>query len=368
VDPRQKAEAVEASIKTLLDGAKAIVEKAKSENRDMRPDEKHEADSKLNEVERLKPELKSARAAAAEADRLAGKTGKATGWKSVADALAKAGDGPQPRSWEGRLGDVFGKAVDADDQLADATREQPGIRPLLEDRRSFAALLDQSDPGTALHIETTSVLSRGLAAGSAAVERDPLSTDAKAVMDLVVSIDQADLRQFAITSGDVPNAAFRSVAGLSGILAASLGRELALSLDDHALAALETSTPDVVSGGSSMVEKIRYAIADLRGRGVAGRIICVISDADAVALDLALPDTLPDRFPYGAEIVALPGLSAGEGYALADGAMHLFKGAARLDVDPFTSFTTNQSDMRLEFEALATVQEPSAIIAFAAGS
>jgi hypothetical protein len=359
-----KLKALESFARQTLADAKRITDKAEAEGRVLTESEEHRLNSMLCEVDRVKPEILALREAAREAAGIRA-SGKTKGWDAVAKTLSKAhskADGGRI-GWEGKLKDVDVKGVTITDMLAESTKVEAGVRPLLEDSRRFHNLLPSSDPGNALHIDAFSIEARGLAGGSEAVERDPMSTGAKAVADLTIGIEEVDMRQFAVTSGAVPNQAFRSAPELSRILAAALGRELDEALDAHAVGALQASMPDVEASGSSLIEKLRHGKATLAARGVDGPFIAVIGDSDAAELDLMPADTLPHAFPFGISIaVVADALIDGNAYLMAANAIRKYRGAARLDVDPFSGFANNTSNTRLEYEALVTVVEPSAIL------
>jgi hypothetical protein len=366
-----KIASLESSMRRTLQSAREITDLVKSEKRAMTEDEAQDVQDMLDNVERMKAERQSLTEADREAKSIRSKTGRSIGWKSVATPFTKGA-----RSWDGRLEAILGKGADVSDLEDRAIAREEGIRPLLEDTRRFHSLLPSSDPGTALHIESTKITARGLAAGSTylpesgsdSVERDPMSTSAKAEADVAVAVEQVDLKQYALMSGYLPNAAFRSVEQLSPVMGAALGRELDIALDEAARAALEGAGASGPSAGSTVIEKLRYAKADLIANGVAGPFLAVISDVDAATIDLTPAVDMPSQFPFGLTITALPGIAAGEGFVLSREAMHEYKGSARLDSDPFSKFDTNETQLRLEFEALVEVRESSAIIDLSAGS
>lgn len=377
-----RLKAVESQMRELIKTSRTTLDTAKAEERELTAEEQDGIKSRISALEALKSERDSLLEAGEDAAGIRARIGGASkgGWKAVAEGFVKAREaGRRDHVIDARLIDIHGKGAEVDDLLDAATRTEAGIRPLLEDGRKFSALLRTSDPGDALHLEHFSIDARGLAAGSSygtgdgesgsmSVERSPLSTEPKAEADVSVGQDSVDIRQFAITSGMIPNAAFKSVGALRGIIEASLGRELDKALDQHALQALADASPSAVSGGSGIVAKLRYAKADLVSAGVAGPYIAVIGDEDAVTIDLTVAEDMPAAFPFGMAIAVLPGIDAGDGFVMSQSAMTLHKGAARLDADPFTGFNTNETNIRLEYEALAVVDEPSAIISLGGGS
>jgi hypothetical protein len=351
-----RIEAISEQMASTLADAKSITSRAKAEKRSLTAAEDRDVTMALDNCRRMKAERDSLIEADREAREARSATGKSLGWKAVASPLSKG-----ERNWSGRLIDILGKGAEVDDLEDRAIKVEAGVRPLLQDTRRLFSLLPSSDPGTALHVENLVIDHEGLESG--VVERDPLSTSAKAEANVAIRVDSVDLKQYAVMSGMIPNAAFRSVSQLSPAIQAAMGRELDKALDAAAFTALAAALPATVSGGGSTMDQLRIAKGDLIAAGAEGPFIAVISDEDAAVFDLTTEVDMPRGFPFGLTIVSLPGINPGEGFVFSREALHLYQGAARLDSDPYTGFETNQTQLRLEYEALAVVREPGAIVA-----
>lgn len=378
MNPKQKVAAIESQMREILKHAKKITH---GKNGAMTPEEEAEVELHLRDLENLRPQLEAAREAAAKADGVRSKTGPATdGWTKAATGLGKVAPGDKVVL---PLADLLRrKDADVADQEALAIRRESGVRPILEDSRNLYSLFSAVDPGAgALHVEALRMASRGLADGSVyliadaesgefSVERSsPLSVEPKAEVDLAVELGSDPLKAFAALVSNIPNQAFQSVPALSGILAASLGRELNLALDAHVIAMIAAASPAVVSGGGDMAGKLRTAINDLRAAGITGPFTAVISPEDSALFDLMTEVDSPRGFPFGLKIIDNPNVAPGEGYVLdASTAGTLFRGAAALDKDALSGFDTNESRVRMEWNGLFIVNEVSAIISLADGS
>lgn len=359
MDPESKVASIEAQIESLLSAGKSITHKASAEKRGLTDEERLTIDSNLAEAKRLKPQLVQAREAAAAVKTARSKGGRVDGFGKAAVALVKG-----QQKYAGRLRD-FVKDATVTDALAEATRREPGIAPLREDSRNLYSLLSSTDPGAgALHVEDFRVDARGLAAGSAAVERDPMAQTAKAEIDVSIDLASADMKQFAALISSIPNQAFESVPALQALLASALGRELAIALDAHVLAAIQAANPAAVSGGVSVFEQLARAVSDLKAAGGNADVAILPPDVlEEIALTPA--DQLPsgwlrDRFGIG-RIIDSPAVN-GIGYVADLSGAHLYRGSMSMERDSSSGFDTNESRVRAEYNALAVIREPAMFI------
>jgi hypothetical protein len=281
------------------------------------------------------------------------------GWTELSKAMVR-GD----RVFKSRLTD-FIRAKDVTHAELENDQQSAGIRPLLEDSRGMAGFFPrvQLQPG-ALTVSEYFIASRGVASGT--VERDPMGTGEKAVVDVTIDLDSADARQFAAIVDDLPNQLFESEPALMGVLQTSLGRELEQALDSHILTKIEAAGVPLVSAGSTVVEKLAYAAADIRAAG-GNADFALISEADKVAIDLTVADDIPNGYPFGLTIIASPFIASGDGLVADRSAAVLYAGTAKFDVDPFTGFSVNESRVRLEYNALFHVREADKAVLLQAG-
>jgi hypothetical protein len=355
----------------LLARAKKIVH---GKDGAMSTEEEAEVQLIFRDLEDIKPKYQAAKKAADEADGVRSKTGSSSsnGWTKAAKGLTRVAPGDKVIL---PLGDLLRrKDADVDDQLDLAIRRDSSVKPLLEDKRNLASLFGSVDPGAAaLHVEALKIESRGLSTGSnylisetasgeLSVERSsPMSVEAKAEVDIEITLDSDPLKQFALLAEHIPNQAFASVPALAAILAAALGRETQIALEAHVVEQIEAASPSPVSGGADILAQIRRGISDLQDSGVSGPFVAVISTEDQEAIDLTPSVDLPSGFPF-CKIVSNPAIAVGEGYVLEpDSAGTLYRGAAALDKDALSYFDTNESRVRMEFNALFVVTEASAI-------
>lgn len=357
-----------AEAKRLLGEARAIVSRCEREGKSLTPEQEARVAGLMAQAEDHVKAVKTRNRVNTIGSKGIRPDGQkvVNGWTTAAKALVKG-----ERHVEVKLADLMGKDLDAADMFAESTFHEPGLRPLLEDQRNIVGALPTADPGQgALHVDEFVITSRGLAAGSADVERSPLDATAKAEVDLVIDLESADLKQYAALVSDLPNQAFDSIDGLTQLLVSALGRELTKRLDDATLAAIEAALPATVSGGTGFLGKVRRAISDLEDNG-ARAALAIVSPEDLEAIDMMTEDEVPIGFArdrFGLRYIAHPSLAAGEGYVLDPAGIVLYRANAKFDRDDVTGFDTNSSRVRLEYNALALVREPGRIIDLAAAS
>jgi hypothetical protein len=360
----KKVEALRDHARSLIKQAREIAGKAERAGRPMNDMERHEVDALLSSIENVKREIDSREQSGRKANGVRAKTGRADGWKAVAEAFAR-GD----TRVETKLADLMSKDVDAADVTDRAARREAGIRPLTEDLRNLVGALPTIDPGQgALAIEAFSIASRGLATGSAAVERDPMAETAKAEVDLNIDFASVDLRQFAAMVRGIPRQAFESVPELTSLLQRALDIELTQALDAHALAQIAAANPPNVSGGAGFLARVRRAVTDMEADGGKAQIV-IASPADLEAVDLMTEDSLPAGFArdrFGLRYIAHPAIAAGAGFVIDPSGLTLYRAGARFDRDPFTGMDTNTERVRLEYNALVHVAEANKIVDLAA--
>lgn len=167
-------------------------------------------------------------------------------------------------------------------------------------------------------------------------------------------------------SWTIPNQLFESEPALSAVLESSLGRELDQALDAHVLNQLEAAGIPTVSAGSSVMEKLAYAAADIRAAG-GNPEFAVISESDAIAVGMTTSEDMPSGYPFGLQVVASPFIASGDGLVGDRSGAVLYGGPAKFDADPYTGFSTNETRVRLEYNALLHVREADKFVLLQAG-
>jgi hypothetical protein len=227
-------------------------------------------------------------------------------------------------------------------------------------------------PRTTLDVGTLAVVDfrQDSASGTVTgdVVRNPMSVDPKAELDIGITAGSEDVKQFAITIDNVPQALFSAESALQAFLRSRMQHVLDLALDTHVLAQIMDAGPPSGSSGTGLIERVRNAVAAARGLGAAPSVLA-LNPADAAALDLtttgadnayvfATRDTGSASPLWSLRVVELPSVTDP---MLIDPGLTgaLYAGTGTVMVDPYTGMKTNTVRMRLEIEALLHVRAAS---------
>jgi hypothetical protein len=216
-----------------------------------------------------------------------------------------------------------------------------------------------------------------------AIERDPVATSEKAKLATSIELVTPSLKQLAIIQDGVPSKLFDAVQGLgdsaspaalpgAGLLLEWLRSELQYqlnrALDAHIMAQLIAAKPAFSETGTGKITQIRNAISAHRALGAMPTVL-VASPKLAAELDsledsnkrpvFATRDTGSASPLFGLTIVEIT--SEEHAPVLLDpmviGLTYFSLGT--LFINPFTKATTNQVDVRLEFDTLFHVRDVS---------
>jgi hypothetical protein len=342
---------IERAMRSELDRAKAITAPAAKEGRGLTDAERKSVDGHLERVKELKAEELRTKLALDEAAGIRGKVGEEDGFKSLARQIVAAGRG------EVRMKALTQSADN--DQLAVRVA---GITGLPEDTRYIFGLFESSDPGTALSITDFRMVSRSVTeSGSAGpIERDPLSDDEKAELDVEVDGFTADLAQLAVMCREIPNALLKSEPALGGLLGSEMRKALNRALDAHVVAAIAAASPDAGGSGSSVEELVRSGITAMQAKGVSPNVV-VLNPEDAETVDLHTAVDSIVRFPFGLRVVVSTDVEAGAPLLIDTSvAGHLYQGGLEAASDPYTGFSRNTTQIRSEFNCLMVVRNADA--------
>ncbi len=363
-------------IKALVDetrthtmAARAITSAAKAEGRGLTPEEDTKVNLLIGKADVAKHEADKLTAAETGAAAIRGSIGAGNAWGKAAKGLIEG----TSVSVEGR--DLYRRKsvtdgdLGTDEQTGRAVVERPGITEMLLDERFIFGAFPSINPGAALAVSEFVQSSRALGSGSAEadVERDLLSTDPKAELDVEISHTSADMKQVAIMIRDIPNALFEAEGALSGFLSSEMSKQLALAIDAHVVAAIQAASPDTSTGGDSTAAALRYAVADMAQRGVHPSI-AILDDDAATEIDTMKAIDLPNAYPYGLSIRTSPSLAGSQFVVEPSVAGVLYLGSVKFDRDPYTGFGENTTDLRAECSLLFVVRNVDGIQEAVAGS
>ena len=176
---------------------------------------------------------------------------------------------------------------------------------------------------------------------SGSVERDPVSTAAKAQLAIEVTAETLPLKQVAVVLEKVPSKLIEALSTFQAFLQNEMAYQLRVALDAHVSAAITAAEPTKGETGADLIAKIRTAVQEARAKGAKPSVLAV---APAVATELDLVKTelgyifvirdVGGSSPvFGLNVVEVPGLAHP---LLIDPttAGVLYLGMARLFVDP----------------------------------
>ncbi len=239
----------------------------------------------------------------------------------------------------------------------------PGILvPLGQDQRFLFPRLNTISAG-----ENTTVLDWKQSARTltGTVARTLSAVTAKATLDTTTSAVTEDLQQFAVVLPTIPNQILQSIPAFNDFMNSEGAFQISKAIDTHVLAQIVAATPSFSNTGTSTIDKVRTQIGTMRGTG-ANPTLLVVSPTDATALDLsadaggyvfATRDTGTASPIFGCTVVERIGGGSDPMYLIDPDMLGvLYMGSMRFDADPYTGFSTNTTNLRVEVNALFHVR------------
>jgi hypothetical protein len=354
-------------VKSLLDDSRAIIAKVKSEGRGLTDAERKKLGENQGKAQALqmmdlvttKP-LASASKSTSGAFPFNGEAGG--GFEQIAAELVQ---GKSLRA-EVPLGTIFrGKTLDEFPAAEEFAVQGPFVG-FSQDERYLSGVFPTQDLGEALSINDFRQTGTRSVTGS--VERDPVATTDKAELDVSIEAVNEEVRQLAVLISDVPNAVFEAEATLRQFLMSEMRLQINEALDQHIISRIYEAEPQSGDTGADLVAKIRNGLAAARTLG-SNPTVLVLPPADAAALDL-LTDDGGYVFPLGAVNSANPlfGLQAVEAKRALDPliidpaiAGTLYRGSLKIELDPYTGFKKNTTNIRAEMTALMHIRNVDGI-------
>lgn len=204
------------------------------------------------------------------------------------------------------------------------------------------------------------------------VERALAAVTEKATLDVAIDHVSTQLKTLAVLLDEIPNQVLRSLNGIEQFLSAEARFALDQALDAHVLAAILAANPPNAATGANIFEQVRYAIGAMRLLG-SNPDLLVLNPTDSAALDLLqnANDEYyfggPARSPgadtlWGLRVVEHTTTAGTQKPILIDSARMgmLYLGSMRFEADPFTLFSTNRTNLRMEGNALMHVRDANA--------
>jgi hypothetical protein len=204
---------------------------------------------------------------------------------------------------------------------------------------------------------------------------DQTSPD-KAETDLAVELKIVPAKQIAHLVSNVPNILIEQAA-FTQLIDSDMRLGYEAALDKYVSDTILAASPPAGVQGDNLLERARYAIAELRSRGYSANVIAVEPD-DAVALDLlkdaedryafAVMARQPDAAPlWGLKIAEVPGI--GDPLVIdTNGLGVLFTSDVEFLANPWTGFKKNTTDFRLEGTAALQIKSADAVQVVSIGS
>ena len=198
------------------------------------------------------------------------------------------------------------------------------------------------------------------------IERDPVSTSSKAALGGTITWASKDVRQFAVTMDDVPQAIL-DADHVKGLLETEMAYRIDVALDEHCVAGIDALSPPSGSVGTSTIAKVRNAVAASRALG-ANPSVLLLNGEDAAALDLSTTgadDALVFATRDTGTSSPLWTLQIRESEAIEDpilldpaliGPLHVATGTVLYD--PYTGMKRNVVAVRVELDALFFGRDP----------
>jgi len=239
----------------------------------------------------------------------------------------------------------------------------PGVLvPLGQDQRFLFPRLNTTSTG-----QNTTVLDwkQSVRTLTGTVARTLNAVTAKATVDTTTAAVVEDLQQFAVVLPTIPNQILESIPAFTDFMNSEGAFQIGKAIDTHVLAQIVASAPLFSTTGTTLIDKVRTQIG-LHRAGGANPTLLVMSPTDATTLDL-LADAGGYIFPtrdtgsasplYGCTVVERIGGGADPIYLLDPDMLGvLYMGSMRFDADPYTGFSTNTTNLRVEVNALFHVR------------
>jgi len=253
-------------------------------------------------------------------------------------------------------------------------RQLSDIASLGYDRRYLWPFLQREDVADETAISDFRQTGSRTITGS--VERAIAATTEKARLDVALDAVTEQLKTLAVLIDKIPNQVLRSIPGIVDFFNTEASYVVDNALDAHVVAQILAATPPYGESGTDIFAQVRNAITAMRANGYNPDLL-VLDGADSAALDLLQDNEA--RFYYGldgrSDTATIFGVRIVE--RTADAAFDpllidsqrigkLFLGTIRLDADPFSGFSTNQTDIRMELNALMHVRAAKAAYRIAA--
>lgn len=232
-----------------------------------------------------------------------------------------------------------------------------------QDRRWLWPHLPTENAGTDSAIEDYSQSARTL---TGTVQRELDAVSEKASLDVGLTLVTEKLSQLAVVVREIPNALLESIPRLSAWLASEGEFQVHTALDDHVFAQIVAASPPFGTTGSTLIEQVRNGVAEMRSTG-ANPSLLVVNPSDAAALDLAT-DSGGYVFPtsssgtssplWDLRIVERIGAGTEPPYLLDPQRLGvLYLGRLKVDADPFSGFSKNLTDLRIEVNSLFHIRD-----------
>lgn len=255
-----------------------------------------------------------------------------------------------------------------------SVRQVGAIADLGYDRRYLWPYLQRESVGDETAISDFRQTGSRTITGS--VERAIAATTEKATLDVALDAVTEQLKTLAVLIDNIPNQVLRSVAGIADFFNTEARYVIDNALDAHVAAQILAATPPNGESGADIFAQVRNAMTAMRANGYSPDLL-VLDGADSAALDLLQDNEA--RFYYGLDGrgdtatvfgVRIIERTAGAAFdpLLIDSQRigKLYLGTLRVDADPFTGFSTNQTDIRMEMNALMHVRAANAAYRIAA--
>ena len=341
----------------LLTEAKALLDGAKAEGRDLRPDEADRVRRLFDRVEEYQKAQKT-RGRVGEVGRKIALDGQ-DAWGNLAKSLIESGNlrAEAPLGGLLRSAEQFGGKDLTFAEISDEARRAAPFVPMAnDDRYLFGAFRAQDLAG---ELTVHGIRQTGSRTVTGDIERDPLSAEAKAELDVALEAVDEAVVQHALMIRGVPNSVLNAEGSLRSFLVQELGLQIREALDAHVISQIEDADPPFGNTGADLPAKLRNGIAEMCSAGH-NPSLAILSPTDMVALDLMVEDDKPAAFPWGLNLIEAK--SAVDPILVAPGpAGILYRDRLQLDADPFgANFEKNLVDFRAEATALFHVLDSSA--------
>jgi hypothetical protein len=252
-----------------------------------------------------------------------------------------------------------------------APRRAGGVAETGEDRRYLFRELPQVEIGDALRVDALVETSRTLPSPLSGAVLDPTGTATKPAVDSTVALQGFDTKMVAVLSGMIPNSIFQ-LDEFKRLVNDFLGHGWRAALDDYCVTTIYAAVTDFGVTGSDLLEQIRYGKQSVQDNGFSPNLVAV-NPTDATTIDLyrgtgtdqfILNPNSPARNEafsplWGMRVVASGSVT--DPIVLDTSVLRLYIADPRFAIDPFTAFSTNQSQARLEAPAVLVISQPLGI-------